>query len=112
MIVGNGWITKLVVRNITRPVIPLSTTPTRHLANRTSIVPSKSYTTLANSLYKCSNMGQLKNYYYSCLNHPIKSTLTKAIDKGNRKEMVGSNITMDTSSHLYLHIIRNEPHGS
>jgi hypothetical protein len=37
--------------------------------------------TLANSLYECSNMGQLTNYYYACLNYPVKSTLTKAIDK-------------------------------
>jgi hypothetical protein len=85
MIIDDGWRTKLTIRNVARPVIPLSTTPTGHLANSTPIVPSKSNTTLVNSLYKCSNTGQLTNYYYAYLNYPIKSTLTKAIDKGYLK---------------------------
>jgi hypothetical protein len=89
MIVNNGWTTKLTVRNITRPVIPLSTTPTGHLTNSMHVVPSKSDRTLANSLYKCSNTGQLMNYYYACLNYPIKSTLTKAIDRGYLKGWQG-----------------------
>ncbi len=71
MIVDDGWMTKLITRDVTRPIIPLSTTPTGHLANSMPIVPSESHTTLANSLYKCSNMGQLKNYYYGCLNYPV-----------------------------------------
>jgi hypothetical protein len=59
MITDDGWTTKLTIRDVTtRPVTPLSTTPTGHLANSMPIVPSKSNTTLANSLYKCSNMGQ------------------------------------------------------
>jgi hypothetical protein len=57
MIVYDGWTTKLTIRKVTRPIIPLSTTPTRHLANSMSNVPSESTTTLANSLYKCSNTG-------------------------------------------------------
>jgi hypothetical protein len=48
----------------------------------TPIVTSKFDRTLANSLYKCSNMGQLTNYHYACLNYPVKSTLTKAINRG------------------------------
>ncbi len=74
--------TKLTIRDVARPVIPLSTTPTGHLTNSMPIVPSKSNTTLANSLYECANMGQLMNYYYACLNYPVKSTLTKAINRG------------------------------
>jgi hypothetical protein len=61
MIVNDGWTTKLTVCNVTRPVIPLSTTPTGHLANSMPIVPFKSDTTLATSLYKCSNTGQSTN---------------------------------------------------
>jgi hypothetical protein len=34
-------------------------------------------------------MGQLKNYYYSCLNYPVKSTLTKAIDRDYLKSWRG-----------------------
>ncbi len=30
-------------------------------------------------------MSQLTNYYYACLNYPVKSTLTKAIDRGYLK---------------------------
>jgi hypothetical protein len=85
MIVNDGWTTKLTIRDITRPIIPLSTTPTGHLANSMPIVPPESNTTLANSLYECSNMGQLTNYYYVCLNYPVKSTLAKAIDRGYLK---------------------------
>jgi hypothetical protein len=55
MIVDDGWSTKVSVRDITRPIIPLSTTPTRHLANNMPIVPSNSNMTLANSLYEFSN---------------------------------------------------------
>jgi hypothetical protein len=82
MIVNNGWTTKITISNVTRPVTPLSTTPTGHLANSMPILPSKSNMTLANSLYKRSNMGQLTNYYYASLIYPIKSTLTEAIDRG------------------------------
>jgi hypothetical protein len=82
MIVNNGWTIKLTIRVVARPVIPLSITPTRHLANSMPIVPSKSNATLAISLYKCSNTGQLTNYYYACLNYPVKSNLTKAINRG------------------------------
>jgi hypothetical protein len=89
MIVNDGWTIKLTVRNVTRPVIPLSTTPTRHLANSMSILPSESNAALANSLYKCSNTGQLTNYYYACLNYPVKSTLTKAIDRDYLKGWQG-----------------------
>jgi hypothetical protein len=39
MIVNDGWTTKLTVRNVTRPIIPLSTTPIGHLTNSTPIVP-------------------------------------------------------------------------
>jgi hypothetical protein len=86
MIVDDGWTTKLTICNITRPIIPLSTTPTGHLTNSMPIMPSKSNTTLANSLYECSDMGQLTNYYYACLNYPVKTTLTiKAIDRGYLK---------------------------
>jgi hypothetical protein len=62
MIIDNGWTTKLTIHNVTRPVIPLSTTPAGHLANSMPIAPSESNTTLANSLYEYSNMGQLTNY--------------------------------------------------
>jgi hypothetical protein len=89
MIFDDGWTTKLTVCNITRLVIHLATTPTGHLANSMPIMPSKSNTSLANSLYKCSNMGQLTNYYYVCLNYPVKSTLTKAIDRGYIKGWQG-----------------------
>jgi hypothetical protein len=97
MVVDDGWTTKLTIGDITRPIIPLSTTPTGHLANSMPIVLSESNTTLANSLYKSSNttlanslykssnMGQLTNYYYACLNYPVKSTLTKAINRGYLK---------------------------
>ncbi len=89
MIVDDGWTTKLTIRDITRPIILLSTTPTGHLTNSMPILPSKSNTTLANSLYECSNTGQLTNYYYACLNLPIKSTLTKAINRGYLKSWQG-----------------------
>jgi hypothetical protein len=85
MTVYDGWATKLTIRDVTRPVIPLSTTPTGHLANSMPIMPSESNATLANSLCECSNTGQLTNYYYACLNYPVTSTLTKAIDKGYLK---------------------------
>jgi hypothetical protein len=85
MIADDGWMTKLTVHDVTKPIIPLSTTPTGHLANSMPIIPSESNTTLANSLYECSNMGQLTNYHYACLNYPIKSTLTKAINRGYLK---------------------------
>jgi hypothetical protein len=49
------------------------------------VEPTKSNTTLANSLYECSNTGQLTNNYYACLNYPIKSTLTRAINRGYLK---------------------------
>ncbi len=89
MIVDDGWTTKLTICNVTRPIIPLFTTPTGHLANSIPISPSKSNTTLANSLYKCFNTGQLMNYYYACLNYPIKSTLTKGIKIGYLKGWQG-----------------------
>jgi hypothetical protein len=63
MIVADGWTTKLTICNVARLITPLSTTPTGHLANSMPIVPSKSNAILANSLYECSNMGQLTNYY-------------------------------------------------
>jgi hypothetical protein len=85
MIVDDGWTTKLTICDVARPIIPLSTTPTGHLANSMPIVPSEYDAILANSLYKCSNMGQLSNYYYLCLNYPVKSILTKAIDRGYLK---------------------------
>jgi hypothetical protein len=68
MIASDGWATKLTIRNVTRPITPLSTTPTGHLANIMPIVPSISNKTLANSLFNCSNAGQSTNYYYACLN--------------------------------------------
>jgi hypothetical protein len=89
MIVNNSWTTKLTVHNVSRPIIPLSTTPIGHLTNSMLLVPSESNTTLANSLYKCSNMGNLMNYYYACPNYPIKYTLTKAIDRGYLKGWQG-----------------------
>jgi hypothetical protein len=89
MIVDDGWTTKLTVRNVLRPIIPLSTTSTGHLANSMPLVPSKSNTTLANSLYECSNMGQLMYFYYAYLNYPVKSTLTKAINRGYLKGWQG-----------------------
>jgi hypothetical protein len=86
MIVNYGWTTKLTIPDTARPVIPLSTTPTGHLANNMPVMPSESNPTYANSLYKCSNMGQLTNYYYACLTYPVKkSTLTKAINRGSLK---------------------------
>jgi hypothetical protein len=84
MIVNDGWTTKLTIR-VTRPITPLSSTPTGHIANSMPILPSESNVTLANSLYECSNTGQLTNYYYACLNYPVKSTLAKAIDRGYLK---------------------------
>jgi hypothetical protein len=89
MIVDNGWTTKLTIRKVTRPITLLATTPTGHLANSVSIVPPESNTTLANSLYECSNTGQLTDYYYACLNYPIQSTLTKAIDRSYLKGWQG-----------------------
>jgi hypothetical protein len=89
MIIDDGWTTKLTVRNITRPIILLFTAPTGHLANSMPIMLSECNTTLANSLYECSNMGQLTNYYYACLNYPVKSTLTKAINRGYLKGWQG-----------------------
>jgi hypothetical protein len=89
MILDDGWTTKLTVHNDTRLIIPLSTAPTRHDTNSMPIVPFESNTTLANSLYKCSNSGQLTNYYYVCLTYPVKSTLTKAIDRGYLKGWQG-----------------------
>jgi hypothetical protein len=50
MIVDDGWTTKLTVRYVSRPVIPLSTTPTGHLANSMPIMPYEPNATLANSL--------------------------------------------------------------
>jgi hypothetical protein len=61
MIVNDGWTTKLTIRNVARPVAPLSTTPTGHLTNRIPIVPSKSNVTLANSLYECSDTGRIRS---------------------------------------------------
>jgi hypothetical protein len=81
MIVNDGWTAKLTTRDITRPVIPLSTTPTGHLTNSLPIVPSEYKTTLANSLYKHSNKGKLTNYYYGCLNYPIKSVSPRLLTK-------------------------------
>ncbi len=89
MIVNDGWITKVTIGDVARPVTPLSTTPTGHLANSITIVPFKSNAALANSLYKCSNMGQLKNYYNACLNYPVKSTLAKTINRGYLKGWQG-----------------------
>jgi hypothetical protein len=57
MIIDDGWTTKLTIHNVARPVIPLFTTPTEHLANNMPIMPSESNTTMATSLYKCSNTG-------------------------------------------------------
>ncbi len=89
MILNDSWMTKLTVRDVTQPITPLSITPTGQLGNSMPIVPSKSNTTLANSLYECSNTGQLMNDYYVCLNNPVKSTLTKAINKGYLKGWQG-----------------------
>ncbi len=89
MIIDDGWTTKLTIHDVTRPIIPLSTTPTRHLDKSMPIVPSESNITLANSLYECSNTDQLTNYYYACLNYPVKSTLTKAINRGYLKDWQG-----------------------
>jgi hypothetical protein len=63
------------------------------------IVPSKFNTILANSLYECSNTGQSTNYFYTCLNYPINSTLTKAIDRGYLKGWGGL-----TSQRTHRHI--------
>jgi hypothetical protein len=63
------------------------------------IVPSESNTTLAISLYKCSKTGQLTNYYYACLNYPVKSTLTKAIGRGYLKGWQGL-ISQRTRCHI------------
>jgi hypothetical protein len=49
MIVNDGWTTRLTICNFTRLVIPLSTTPTGHLANSMPIVPSKFNMTLAST---------------------------------------------------------------
>jgi hypothetical protein len=99
MIVDDSWTTKLTIRDVSRPIIPLATTPTGHLANSMPIVPSKSITTLAKSLYKCYNMGRWTNYYYACLSYPIKSPLTKAIDRGYLKGWWGL-----TSQRTHRHI--------
>jgi hypothetical protein len=85
VIIDDGWTTKLTIHDVARPVTPLYTTPTGHLANSMTIVPSNSNATLANNLYECSNTGQLTNYYCACLNYPVKSTLTKAIDRAYLK---------------------------
>ena len=85
MIFEDSWTTKLTIRDVTRPIISLATTPTGHLSNSMSILPTKSSTILANSLYECSNMGQSTNYYYACLNYPVKFTLNKAINRGYLK---------------------------
>jgi hypothetical protein len=42
MIVNNGWTTQLTIRDVARPTLPLSTTPTGHLANSMPIVPFES----------------------------------------------------------------------
>jgi hypothetical protein len=102
MIVDDGWTTKLNAHNVARPVIPLSTTPTRNLANNMPIVPSKSNAVLANSLYECSNTGQLTNYYYTCLNYPVKSKLTKAIDRGYLKGWGG--LTSQQTPHCHISV--------
>jgi hypothetical protein len=60
---NKGWTTQLTVHDITQSIIPLTTTPTRQLANSIPIKTPKSDTALANSLYECSNMGQLTYYY-------------------------------------------------
>jgi hypothetical protein len=70
----------------------------------TPIKPTESNTTVANSLYECSNMGQLTNYYYACLNYPIKYTLIKAFNRGYLKGWWGLTTT-DMPPHLYLHRI-------
>jgi hypothetical protein len=44
-------------------------------------------------------MGQLTNYYYVCLSYPIKSTLTKAIDRGYLKGWQGLT-SQQTSRHI------------
>ncbi len=89
MIVDDSWMPKLTVCDVTRPIIPLFTTPTGHLANSMQIVPSESNMTLANSLYECSNTGQLINYDYVCLNYPVKLTLFKNINRGYLKGWQG-----------------------
>ena len=71
MIVKEGWTTTLTVRDVTRPIIPLATSPTGELANSTPIEPTESDTALANNLYKYSNRGQSTKYYYACLNYPV-----------------------------------------
>jgi hypothetical protein len=91
MIVDNGWTTKLTVWDVTRPIFPLATTPTR--------VPSKSNTTLSKSLYECSNTGKLTKFYYAFLNYPVKSTLTNAINRGYLKGWRGL-----TSQRTHHHI--------
>ncbi len=110
MIINDGWTTKLIVHNVTRPIVSFSTTPIRRLANSMPIVPSKSNTTLAKSLYECSNMGQLTNYCYTCLNYPVNSTLTKAIDRGYLKGWQG--LTSQWTSRHISHGIWNGSHGS
>jgi hypothetical protein len=42
-------------------------------------------TTVANSLYECSNTHKLTHFYYACLNFPVKSTLLLAIKAGYLK---------------------------
>ncbi len=79
MIVDDGWTTKLTVHYVNQPAIPLATTLTGHLTNNIPIKPTKSNITSANSLYKCSNTGQLTNYYYACLNYRVKYTLIKKV---------------------------------
>ena len=86
-IVDNGWTTKLTIHdNAMRPPIPLMITPTS-IAMATP-TPDKG-TEQANSLYKCSNMHQLMNYYYTRLNYPIPSSLVQAINCGYLKGWCG-----------------------
>ena len=36
----------------------------------------------ANSLYECSSTQQLMQYYYTCLNYPVPSSLLQTIYRG------------------------------
>jgi hypothetical protein len=67
-IVDGGWMTnyKVAILPQEKPTIKLTTPPTVH----------------AYSLYKCSTMHKLTQFYYACLNCPIVSTLIKAIKVG------------------------------
>jgi hypothetical protein len=113
MIINDGWKPKLTICNVTRPVNLLATTPTGHLANNIPIKPTKSDIALANSLYECSNMGQLTDYYFTCLNYPVKSTLIKTINRGYLKgwrrlasQQIRCHISISTESEMG-HIDRN-----